>query len=287
MTNRKSVSSKPKARSKGEQPARRQSTIFPKHLRTRAEQRLVTTRIEVAQLPVADVQKPVHKLQVHQIELELQNDELRRTQRELENARDQYADLYDFAPVAHLTLSRQGEILEANLTAGKMLGLERSRLLHQKFTRFMPAAAQDTFLQLSQQVFSSNPPKGVELALVNPAGQQLCVQLDAGPCPALPAKQYRISFTDITERKQAETAASESRSSSQAVMNSLIAHIAVLDRLGNIVAVNEPWNCFAQENGYPLFQENGDRVNYLEICRRAVAAATWISCLTGLRRKRS
>jgi PAS domain S-box-containing protein len=252
--------------------ARRKTSGTARQLGLRPEQRLAKTRREVAEMPVGDVQKLVHQLQVHQIELEMQNEELRRSQMELETARDRYADLYDFAPVAHLTLSKQGEILEANLTAGKFLRLERGRLIHQKFTRFIHAAAQDTFYQLSQHVFSSNTRQSAELALVNLVGQQLYVRLDAGRCPAFPAEQFRVSLTDITESKQAEAEANESRSLSQAVMNSLTAHIAVLDRQGNIVAVNEPWNRFAQENGSPLFEKTDERVNYLEICRRAVAA---------------
>jgi hypothetical protein len=96
-------------------------------------------------MPVNDVRKGVHELQVHQIELELQDDELHRTQLELEQARDRYADLYDFAPAACLTLNADGEILEANLNAGELLGLKRRSLIHQKFSRFVLAGAQDTF----------------------------------------------------------------------------------------------------------------------------------------------
>ncbi len=73
-------------------------------------------------MPVKDVQQLVHELQVHQIELEMQNDELRRTQVELEAARDRYVDLYDFSPAGHLTLDMHGKIVEANLRAGTLLG---------------------------------------------------------------------------------------------------------------------------------------------------------------------
>ena len=76
-------------------------------------------------MPVKDVQQLVHELQVHQIELEMQNDELRRTQLELEAARDRYVDLYDFSPAGHLTLDTHGTIVEANLRAGTLLGINR------------------------------------------------------------------------------------------------------------------------------------------------------------------
>ena len=103
-------------------------------------------------MPEQDVQKLVHDLQVHQVELEMQNDELRRTQAALEEARDRFADLYDFAPLALLTLSQGGEVLEANLAAASLLGLERKDLIHQKFSRFIPAEAQDTFYLYCRQV---------------------------------------------------------------------------------------------------------------------------------------
>ena len=183
---------------------RRQLSASPEKLRARAEQRLRTTRRDVAQMPVEDVQKLVHELQVHQIELEMQNDALRRTQLELETARDRYAGLYDFAPSALLTLDAHGEILEANLSAGKLLGVERDRLVHQKFSRFIAAESQDTCYLLCREVFQSDAPQSAELELVNASAQRLFVQIAAVRDATSPRKQCRISFTDITARKQIE-----------------------------------------------------------------------------------
>ena len=88
-------------------------------------------------LSAEEVHRLVHELQVHQIELEMQNEELRRAQNELEAARDSYADLYDFAPIGYLTLSERGQILEANLTAARLLDMERGVLLGQWLYRFI------------------------------------------------------------------------------------------------------------------------------------------------------
>src|SRR5512141_3521601 len=79
----------------------------------------------------------LHELRVHQIELEMQNEELRRTQLELNASQSRYFDLYDLAPVAYCTLSEKGLILQANLAAGAMLGQARSALVKQVFTKFV------------------------------------------------------------------------------------------------------------------------------------------------------
>ena len=184
--------------------ARPKPSVSRKRLRLQAERSLTTKPREVTQMSGEAVQKLVHELEVHQIEVEMQNDELRRAQLELEQERDRYAALYDFAPAAYLTLSAGGEILEANLSAGKLLGLERSRLIHQKFTRFIPAEAQDTFYLLRGQGFSTNTPQSVELDLVSAKSERLVVRLEAAHDPMCSRKQLHVSLENITERKRVE-----------------------------------------------------------------------------------
>ena len=81
--------------------------------------------------PLEAALRALHELRVHQIELEMQNEELRRTQEELEVSRMRYFDLYDLAPVGYFTLNEKGLILEANLTAAKLLGVARGVLVKQ------------------------------------------------------------------------------------------------------------------------------------------------------------
>ena len=98
-------------------------------LRADAESKLASQYRKVPGLKDKSIDEIIHELEVHQIELEMQNDELKNTLVALEEAKDRYMDLYNFAPVGYLAISHRGVIVEANLTAATMLGVERSRLL--------------------------------------------------------------------------------------------------------------------------------------------------------------
>jgi PAS domain-containing protein len=89
--------------------------------------------LDISTLSNEDVQKMVHELQVHQMELEMQNEELRRIQQDLETSRDKYSELYDFAPAGYLVLDQKGVILEANLTSFALLGRARAFLIGKPF----------------------------------------------------------------------------------------------------------------------------------------------------------
>jgi PAS domain S-box-containing protein len=177
-----------------------------KDLRTRAKESLAGKGRHAGSAPEQDARKLVHDLRVHQVELEMQNDELRRTQEALEEARDRFADLYDFAPLALLTLSQGGEILEANLAAASLLGLERKALAHQKINRFIPVEAQDAFHLYCREVLRSETRQTGELTLKHATGSLLTVRLEgiAADDPITHRTHCRLSLSDITERKEAE-----------------------------------------------------------------------------------
>ena len=118
----------------------------PKHiraLRRKAEKLLSETPENLALLSGSDLQGLVHSLSVYQIELEMQNEELRRSQAELEQSRSEYAALYDFAPVGYLTFDNTGLITRVNLTACSLFGFERSFLLKKPFALLVHPESQD------------------------------------------------------------------------------------------------------------------------------------------------
>ena len=110
--------------------------------------------------------RALHELRVHQIELEMQNEELRRTQEELEVSRARYFDLYDLAPVGYFTLSEQGLILEANLTAAKLLGVARGALVKQPLSRFILPGDQDIHYLHRKQLLETGAPQSWELRML-------------------------------------------------------------------------------------------------------------------------
>ena len=154
-----------------------------------------------------------HELSVHQVELELQNEELRRIQVELDTERARYFDLYDLAPVGYCTLSRKGLIVEANLTAAAMLGVPREALINTPFSQCIAVADQDTFY-LHQKKNAVNGPQVCELRMVKNDGTPFWAHLATTAVRNSNGMlECRLVISDITARKQAEEAlhASEAR----------------------------------------------------------------------------
>lgn len=147
-------------------------------LRKQAEEALARQRAEVrslSELSPDQLQKAHHELQVHQIELELQNEQLRQTQEALESSRDRYADLYDFAPVGYLTLKKNGFILEANLTAAGLLGMARRALLRRPLSHFMQRGEADRFYLCLREAGRTKP---LEIQMQRDDGAAFYGQLD-------------------------------------------------------------------------------------------------------------
>ena len=145
-------------------------------LRAAAEAQLVDTSTKKA--PGLPVEELLHELQVHQIELEMQNEALRQAQSALEESRDRYMDLYEFAPVGYLTLTPEGLIEEVNLTGVKLLGIERGNLLHKGFRTFLIHDDQDRWVRHFINMTSHGGQGTVELAMQRGDGTEFQAQLD-------------------------------------------------------------------------------------------------------------
>lgn len=169
----------------------------------------------------------VQELQIHQIELEMHNEELRKSRVEVEPLLSQYIDLYDFAPVGYFTLDSDGAIRRVNLTGAALLGEERARLVNRRFGNFVSSADRPAFNDFLQKVFTNQAAASDKAA----CEVTLCNKEDRPPSPELSGSRYfgearqrhvhieatatedgqecRAVVADITQRKQAEAALQE------------------------------------------------------------------------------
>ncbi len=151
------------------------------------------------------ISKMVHELKVHQIELEMQNEELRNTQLELDISRSKYFDLYEFAPVGYCTLDHKGNILEVNLTASKLWGTHRSELIRKPFTRFIMRDDQDIFYKHQKKIRMTHKPGECELRMLGPEEAPFWTLLSTVFVEDENGSQiFRVVISDISARKEAE-----------------------------------------------------------------------------------
>ena len=165
----------------------------------------------IAAFSSEEIQERFHELQVHQVELEMQNEELRRTQVELAIERERYFDLYDLAPAGYFILSENGLILAVNLTGVTLLQVARGTLINKPFSQFVFKEDQDLYYLNRRQVLEANEPKVCELRMVKPDGTIFWVHLAVTVLQkAGGIFEYRVVMSDINDRKRAENALRES-----------------------------------------------------------------------------
>jgi len=191
---------------------RRPKPKWPAKLRAQAEALLGQKQLDRPRRATLDLRRIVHELQIHQVELEMQNEELQRAQTETTAARDEYASLYDFAPVGYMTLDRKATILQANLTVAKLLGVERERMTGTKFTRFVARESQDALYLHQRAAAEISTQLTCELLLRRADGSNFPAKLETlcRKATAATAAHFRCVISDITDQRAAEIQLKES-----------------------------------------------------------------------------
>ena len=152
-----------------------------------------------------EVRQTLHELRVHQIQMEMQNEELRRAQGELEAARARYFDLFDLAPIGYFTVSEAGLILEVNLTAASMLGVARGALVKQPLTRFILPEDRDIYYRHRKLLFETGAPQVCEMRMGKKDAAPFWAQMEARLAQnAEGAPVCRAVVSDITARNRVE-----------------------------------------------------------------------------------
>lgn len=172
----------------------------PQMLRRKAEERAAREPKKLGKLSDEETHNLIHELQVHQIELEMQNDQLHLTQVELDHERNRYIDLYNLAPVGYCTINMQGKILEANLTAATLLDTRQSDLINQSITQFILHEDQDIFYMCQKQSEEVGESRTCELRMIGinkkPFWAHLETQDGHNPDSVL---EYHLIISDITK----------------------------------------------------------------------------------------
>ena len=192
-------------------------------LRRQAEGKTCTDEVASQPLSSEEAERLIYELRVHQVELEIQNEELMRTHHDLTAAKARYFDLYDLAPVGYLTVSPEGIIQEANLAATSLFGGFRKDLLRKLITDFIIPEDQHLYYLHRQRTVAApleDRMKGCEIRMLRPDSSWFWVYLQ----DTLTDNEYRIALIDITTRKTSEEALRES----EALFHDLFQHHAAV-----------------------------------------------------------
>lgn len=179
-----------------------------KQLRKEAEARVTSAQDLLKGITLEKAKTLLHELEVHQIELEMQNEELRETQHRLEKARDQYTDLFDFAPIGYLILDRKGVIVNINLTACDLLGIKRATIKGKPLSAYMASGESRTLFLKLQEAFKTGELPSFELQMKHKnkdlftASLQGIITTNKNQTDSI----CRIALQDVTSFKEAEIA---------------------------------------------------------------------------------
>jgi PAS domain S-box-containing protein len=203
-------------------------------LRRQAEE-LLGKRVRLP-LAGAETQRLVHELEVHQVELEMQNEVLRQARDDLEKALDKYAGFYDFAPVSYFTLDHEGVVNTVNLSGARLLGMERSWLPGKYFGLFVAVEDRTAFAGFLEKVFVSQCKESCEVTLLSKENHPLFVQIEAVAVAS--GQECFVAVIDITARRQIEAELKQTNKQKELILALAGEGIIGLDLKGNHTFVN-------------------------------------------------
>jgi PAS domain S-box-containing protein len=207
-------------------------------LRQKAEEQLRQRKSETVKMVTEeDMLKLIHELEVHQVELELQNEELVLANNKARAATEKYEELYDFAPSGYFTLSRQGNILEMNLRIAQMLGKERSFLINSHFDSLIKKESRGVFITFLEEIFQGKNNATCDVSLC--CKDDKCFYVHLTGIISENREQCHVTAIDITERKKAENDLRKNLAKYQVLIDTFPIAITISDPEGNIIETNE------------------------------------------------
>lgn len=262
-------------------------------LRKRAQEYMQINSNKTEAIPHIDAQNSMLELNTYQIELELQNNDLRDTQIQLEQSLQRYSNLYDFAPVGYLTISKKGLIDEANLTVAKMLGVARGNLIKIPFSTYVRKTDQNIYYLGRENLLSTREPQKIILHIKKNNGRLFHAQLEMVVDNYVDDSngQFRLTITDITAQKKLEQELKQTKKWEQA-FNSMNNIVTLMNKNLRIIRANKTAHdyfnvkpgkligkhCYELLNGSdkPCIQcpiknkSNGDNIQFEEIIKHKI-----------------
>ncbi|MEI6610454.1 MAG: PAS domain S-box protein, partial [Deltaproteobacteria bacterium] len=205
-----------------------------------ARKKVAASPENINKMSPAKIKRMIHELRVQQIELDIQNEELRQSKAALEDSRARYFDLYDLAPVGYVTVNEKGLIIEANLTIATLLGIKKSNLAKQLLSRFISEEDQNIYYLQRKKLFDTDALQNCELRMLKKggmafwAGLTMTVVLAADGTPVC-----RIAIADITARKRADEALRESEELATELIATMPDIMVRMTLTGGILFIND------------------------------------------------
>lgn len=255
-------------------------------LRKDAEKYLKENEPPVKWTEDATIKEIIQELQVHQIELEIQNEELRNKQRQLEISRNQYSDLYENAPIVYLTLDIKGYIHKSNISGAKLFGLDSNINIKKPLAIFVTSEYKPIMYKHLKDTIEKEEKQSCEIMIINNTGKKMYVLMESIAIrnssgyddkeKDYKKMQIRTAIIDITERKNAEIAQKEMEEKNhnmqsflQSSLDALPSHIAILNSNAEIIYVNKKWKKFINENNLKDLDYIPGK-NYIKACSNAI-----------------
>ena len=239
----------------------------PGELRRRAEKRLPGARdpsVTADALP--ESARLVRELQVHQVELEMQNEELQQIRADLEESLSRYTNLYESAPVGYLTLGRDGTIRQVNLTGARLLGLERTRLVGARLGILLAAESRSAFNAFLARVLGNESKEVCEVVLHPEEAPSLALELTG--TAGGDGQECRVVASDITQRTRAAEALRLAHERLRRFVDSNIVGVIVADAAGSIIEAND---YYLHMVGFTREEFQQDKVDW-----RAMTPPEWL-----------
>ncbi|MFO7913309.1 MAG: PAS domain S-box protein, partial [Desulfotignum sp.] len=230
-------------------------------LRRQAEELMAKPDFSSKLVAVEDPLRLIHELQTFQIELELQNDELRRAQQELMAFKIHYTQLYDFTPVGYVTLNAKGKIFDANLTLARLLETERGSLFNRSLSEYILPKDQDIYYLHMQTLFASKKRQVCDLKMKKKGGGVLDVQLESTAIPESCQGEARVRtvIIDVSDRKRTERLLKYGRHQLESVLNRIESSVYITDMISYEILFM---------NNYMIKEHNADLTG--QVCWAAI-----------------